>query len=336
MNLAVAAVFWIAGLTGDRPALATELPFLDLSPGQEFVVVGWYQSRMGDRLTLDECKYEFDIDRDSNYPALRAFDLRATSLSIRCRVQHGEAPGSIKIKVLGIIEGPNHEELLETVRITFDTTPRKRRLAVVNWVFSLKPEENPDANFVAIELFERTLARVDGADAEDGELEFILKLFQERQAILRQTPLWDREITRLANQSPPTESIEKIVRDLGFVESGNQWISETEFLASLRMVRRGDTVVTTERNALEEIADAWSTSGKRKALLRGLTNTQYESYVRKRELHEGMKRTEALTAWGYPDQVTWVDRDDQRFELWVFEDRQVHLVDDLVFGWVED
>ncbi|MEM7263010.1 MAG: hypothetical protein AAF488_13540, partial [Planctomycetota bacterium] len=198
------------------------------------------------------------------------------------------------------------------------------------------PESDPEESRRTITLLERCVEALIAGSPDAKTAARLFQTFREYRPLLEGERLWSTGLPRFANRLPKSDRITRDMQSLGFVVDNSRWVSEGEFLEALGLRRLGSQVVGRERAELEAVIDEWVESGRRKSLLRGLTNAQYDGHAKKRRLREGMNRTEALRAWGYPGNVTWAKRSDETFEVWVYSNRRLFLVESLVFDWEDE
>ncbi|MCA8959317.1 MAG: hypothetical protein KDC38_02340 [Planctomycetes bacterium] len=335
MNWLLATALLGLAFGESRPLLPVELEHLTLEPGQLVVVVGRYQSVVGNDLSLVGTDLAFELEEDARFPVLRSMDLRSLPLGIRFQV--GDDPRDLR--VIDAFEGPSDRTMLDLVSLSLEVVPVERRLAIARWALEHPVDSESEAfRKTSLGIVERILSDLASAEQKVVDPDQVLALLERHRAVLSTNELWQREVPKFADRfvSRTDEARERRLRELGFIFDREGWVSEFAFLAGIGMVRSGERVITNEQQALETRVDEWNDSGRRQSLLRGLTQQQYESYARKRQLHEGMSRVEALGAWGYPADVTWLQQRGTMFEFWEYRGRRLFLVDGLVFDWDED
>ncbi len=306
--------------------VAEELAHFSPTEGAQVRVLARYSSQVGVRMELEGCEAKFIVPEEKRFQVLMDSKTRRGILEIHARANRSNG-GSWEYRVEDIQGTPAADSLFAGLSARLDSTPSPRRRAVIGWALGLSTGEEQ------IEFREQVASR--WADLATDELgrdqESAVAWLKIGHPHFEGDDRWIAYANQLAEKYGNERSVTSTFESLGLIESSKGWRPRSVFLHETGMIERDGERMTLDQSHLRDEIARWSERRQQASLLRGRSTPQYKELAGSHEVAEGMKREEVVLAWGYPHRVTWKREGNSFYEGWIYENREVYLIEGLVF-----
>ena len=135
------------------------------------------------------------------------------------------------------------------------------------------------------------------------------------------------ETTDILRVKPGWEEAERFLRTLDCVKWRGKWLSREDFMRSQGFFLRNRKWVSVREILFAKARARCRKIKKGQTILRTHTDEYYRLRAEQGKLLPGMTRQEAVTAWGFPDEVWRTHKGDTVFDQWKYGDEYVYLMD---------
>ncbi len=323
MNLCCLLILCLLGPNdAQRPILASELKHL--GPGS-VRIIGKFSSLVGDQLQVDETEIPLVLNSGRIPDVLQDYNVHEYYLDIQ---GHWD-PRRRQVRVESVRQGGTMAELLTALRQDLEQLDAGRLRSRLDWTLKQDASE-ADLATLRLELFSALVDRIYASVEANQRFATLSQLLLSTQPLLSEARGWHGEVLRFANAYESHPSLKEVLQQLRYFKSSQGWTRESDYLRELGLKRVGDQVLTLEQAQLRRALRDYRARREMKALIRSLPDSRYREYAKDRRLLKGMNRVEALTAWGYPNRVTWHLDNKERFEGWFYEEKTIFFLDGLI------
>lgn len=165
-----------------------------------------------------------------------------------------------------------------------------------------------------------------------GSLEAGLKWIDLGRKSLGNSSEFLSYVRNFHRQQQGVPQIEDQLEALGLILVGDDWQDIAGFHRGLGMVERQGSLITLQRARLLAAVSNWVDSGEDPEDLRTAIEGEIAGLTKGGKVIAGLVRDEVIHAWGNPHEVTWLRKGNRFYEGWYWPQREVHLVDGIVFG----
>ncbi|HAK97513.1 MAG TPA: hypothetical protein DCM87_21615 [Planctomycetes bacterium] len=138
------------------------------------------------------------------------------------------------------------------------------------------------------------------------------------------------EVSAALARDPSWEAGGEFLRSLGCIQWRDAWYTRDDFLATQGLVGAGGDWRLPEESAIKDAAAYLGRLKRSQEILRSRTDEAYETDAKRGILSIGMTRREAVSAWGFPDDVRRIPQEGYAIDQWRYGGRLVYLLDDTV------
>ena len=338
----IAALAWgllMAGGDGESPKpvqharayVAEEAPFLDPAAGETLRFLGRYQGRLGDRFTVGTNELPIAFEAEQTEALFRRGDLRQAWLELHVKAERAET-GAIRYTLISVSDGPSPEKYFREVTTgALDQLATDHRQQLALW--AVREGDRAGTEYLSssgrellIRVLDEQAHRPPHDDPETCEW------FASGARVFGEDPRWQRVVLSFANRHALPTAWPAHLEQNGFVLDHDGWRLRARVLADAGLVDVDGSAVTRERARLLTALKEWKGIDRSSRLLRGFTAEHYANATRQGNVRTGMDRREVVLAWGYPENVTWINRNRGFYEAWFFANgRSAFFADGLLF-----
>lgn len=334
-----AVLIWLCAATATAahpPVLANELGLISPGLGSRVEIIARYQSLLGSVLRIEDCEAEFEIDASRDYPALRDPELRNIELLVRGVLLETRVGDPPRYRVEDVRRAPPPLELFRQLIGSRPSTPAWHS-KLLAWALEVAQKRKlPKLEQAAIEhlvdCLEKLLAQPANGEVALGSL----ALLESSHPFAGDKTEWKTWVLRIAERYGERAEIVPRLEALGYMRGNNGWRQEADLLQESGLARVGGRITSQRLVQLQSQLANWVDRRTAPVLLRGQTDAQYRQHARNKVPKPGMNRGDLLSGWGYPEQVSWI-RKDNFFESWTTHAadgvQTFYLVEGLVFAW---
>ena len=172
-------------------------------------------------------------------------------------------------------------------------------------------------------------ARKKGLAASDveGHLSWLTVMI----ASLNDIP-WALEVAQeFQERNPENKEIERFLDSIGCVKWRGTWLRHDEYMKAQGYISvRGEWVLPQDQSFVKTHAQVERLRASL-PFMRKNTAEFFQLQAEKGDLLIGMNRREAVTAWGFPDDVRRVSRGEETFDQWRYGESTLYFLDSTLF-----
>jgi len=303
-----------------QPISADQLSFRE----GKLEVIGRYRELLDKQLLLYDTQVVFILEKEESGGFILGLTAGKDNVLIT-----GEFIDSDRFRVESLKKAPNDVELFAEREKACTDSARELLALGKEALKRSRRFHDPDLYAYARTLLRKGFAarrRETPKEAVEARLAWVkemMKYLNDRDWALR-------EATDILRIKPGWEDAERFLKTLDCVKWRGKWLSREDFMRSQGFFLKDRKWVPVREILFAKARARCRKIKKSQTILRTHTDEYYRLRAEQGKLLPGMTRKEAVTAWGFPDEVWRVRKGDTVFDQWRYGDEYVYLVDDQV------